>query len=147
MFPSEESSTFSKHRTCNFCNRILPLNYEDDFCPSCKDAQLFHQVKDYIRANTVNEYQVADHFQIPLRQVKEWIREGRIEYRQHDGRNTVISLHCQHCGDPVTFGNLCPKCLKLLNSSNMKGYANNRPNANPDDKMYFLDHSKKDESL
>ena len=37
-------------------------------------------MKDYIRENNVNEFQVAEHFGIPLSIVKRWMRELRIEY-------------------------------------------------------------------
>ena len=74
-----EKNTSDKYKYCEFCGRTLPKHYEGTLCPTCQEAQLFRNVRDYIRANTVNEYEVAEHFHIPLRQIKEWIREGRIE--------------------------------------------------------------------
>ena len=76
-----EEGLFGKYKQCEFCNRPRPNDYEGTLCPRCKDHKLFHDVKEFIRANQVNEYEVADHFKIPLKQVKEWIREGRIEYQ------------------------------------------------------------------
>ena len=75
-----EEGLFGKYKQCEFCGRPLPKNYEGDLCPRCKDNQLFREVKHFIRSNNVNEYEVAAHFDIPLKQVKEWIRDGRIEY-------------------------------------------------------------------
>ena len=72
-----EKNTSDKYKYCEFCGRTLPKHYEGTLCPTCQEAQLFRNVRDYIRANTVNEYEVAEHFHIPLRQIKEWIREGR----------------------------------------------------------------------
>ena len=49
-----------------------------------------------------NEYEVAEHFHIPLRQIKEWIREGRIEYHEVNTASTISGMHCQRCGAPVS---------------------------------------------
>ena len=92
-----EEGLFGKYKQCEFCNRPLPNDYEGTLCPRCKDHKLFHDVKEFIRANQVNEYEVADHFKIPLKQVKEWIREGRIEYNTSTSSNTISGMHCQHC--------------------------------------------------
>lgn len=133
---ADDTGLFGKIKQCEYCKRALPLHYEADYCPKCLDARLFNDVKDFIRSNTVNEYEVAAHFNIPLKQVKEWIREGRIEYRTDNSSNTISGMHCQRCGAPVTFGSLCPKCLKLLNSN--KGLSSNgSPMA--DSKMRYLD--------
>ena len=111
-----EKNTSDKYKYCEFCGRTLPKHYEGTLCPTCQEAQLFRNVRDYIRANTVNEYEVAEHFHIPLRQIKEWIREGRIEYHEVDTASTISGMHCQRCGAPVSFGTLCPNCLKLMNT-------------------------------
>ena len=120
-----QKSLFNNYKQCDICKRPLP-------------AKLFHQVKDYIRNNDVNEYQVAAHFHIPLHRVKVWIREGRIEYKTSPNDNTINGLHCQRCGAPVNFGALCPKCLKQVNSG--KGYHVKKRNDDDDEKMRFLDH-------
>ena len=77
-----DKNIFDKYKYCEFCGCPLPKSYEGNLCPNCQEAQLFRNVKEYIRSNVVNEYEVADHFHIPLRQIKEWIRDGRIEYRK-----------------------------------------------------------------
>ena len=96
-----EKNTSDKYKYCEFCGRTLPKHYEGTLCPTCQEAQLFRNVRDYIRANTVNEYEVAEHFHIPLRQIKEWIREGRIEYHEVDTASTISGMHCQHRADPL----------------------------------------------
>ena len=104
--------TFENVKYCEICHRPLPLGYENDLCPVCKEEELFSQVRDYIRANDVNEYDVAEHFDISLRQVKGWIREGRIEYKT-DQPVTITPLHCVSCGEPIAFGSYCQTCYKL----------------------------------
>lgn len=135
-----EEGLFGNYKYCAYCKRPLPIHFEPDLCPKCQDADLFRRVKEFIRANTVNEYEVASHFHIPLKQVKEWIREGRIEYKEETAK-TVVGLRCMHCGAPVTFGTLCSKCLKQLNGN--KGYSPDK-NSSEDSRMRFLD--SKDES-
>ena len=51
-----------KYKKCILCDRYLPVLHEDEICNICKEVELFAMVKDYIRANRVNEYQVAEHF-------------------------------------------------------------------------------------
>lgn len=68
----------------------------------------FREIREYVREHDVNEFQLAEVFGIPLRQVKHWIREGRLEYKEIV--NTVTSLHCQRCGKSIQFGNFCPEC-------------------------------------
>ncbi len=126
----------NKRDVCKFCNAPLPANAKNDFCQNCQDRILFMEVKDYIRANDVNEFQVAAHFGIPLRMVKGWIKEGRIEYKEDvTGKHIVANLHCSGCGAPITFGTLCSKCLKLVNR-NMQGFGKKQPTE--EDKMRFL---------
>ncbi|MCH5332432.1 MAG: hypothetical protein J1D89_00615 [Agathobacter sp.] len=134
-----EEGLFGNFKQCKECGRALSQHYEGDLCPRCIDAGLFREVKEFIRSNNVNEYEVAEHFHIHLKQVKEWIREGRIEYCIDDPSSNVSSLHCQRCGVAVNFGTLCPKCLKLLNGN--KGYTSDTPGE--DSRMRFLDRGNK----
>lgn len=133
-----QKSLFNNYKQCDICKGPLPEKYQGNTCPYCTEAKLFHQVKDYIRNNDVNEYQVAEHFHIPLYQVKVWIREGRIEYKTSPNDNSINGLHCQRCGAPVNFGALCPKCLKQVNGG--KGYHVKKRTDDDDEKMRFLDH-------
>lgn len=131
------TSLFDNIKACENCKRPLPRDYKEALCPACIEARLFYDVRDYIRENDVNEYQVADHFNISIRQVKAWIREGRIEYKT-DNSASIAGLHCQRCGAAVSFGALCPKCLKILNGN--KGYGSAKSGEN--NKMRFLDESE-----
>lgn len=70
------------YRYCKNCGRVLSPTYEAELCPTCEENQLFDKVRDYIRKNDVTEMQVAEHFGIPQKKVKAWIKEGRIEYKE-----------------------------------------------------------------
>ncbi len=92
----------------------VPKTYEKDLCPDCEREQLFRDVKEYIRENDVTEYDVALEFNIPHHQVKQWIREGRIEYKDNHLNTSVHTpKKCVQCGAPVPFDNiLCSKCKR-----------------------------------
>ena len=78
---------FGNYKYCEECKRPLPLTYKENLCPSCIEQKLFREVKEYIRENDVNEYDVAQHFHIP-------------------------HMHCTRCGAPIAFGTLCAKCMR-----------------------------------
>lgn len=96
-------------KNCENCFKILPDSYIGNICPNCLDEKLFYKVKDYIRKNDVSEYQVAEHFNIPISKVKKWIKDGRIGYKVTEGINTT---KCICCGQGVLFGNLCFDCTR-----------------------------------
>jgi RNA polymerase subunit RPABC4/transcription elongation factor Spt4/ribosomal protein L32 len=134
---SAESNHQKKFKSCELCGRPLPASCPDTLCPNCKDTELFHDVKDYVRANRVNEYEVAEHFGLSLKKVKSWIREGRLEYVETPA-NTLASVRCKNCGAMISFGMLCPKCQKQFNGNRVVA-------ANPlaaDTEMHYLDKGK-----
>lgn len=102
----------SEIKSCKQCGRRLHPKYNKDICPACMEMNLFNEVKDYIRKNDVNESQVADHFGISNAKVRAWIRDGRIQYKNTDGK-TMSQVYCQICGKPLDFGNLCSECRHL----------------------------------
>ena len=68
-------------KNCQRCGKILPLNYEEQYCKKCAEEVLFIQVREFIRDNDVTEMEVAEYFNISKSKIKEWIREGRIQHR------------------------------------------------------------------
>lgn len=100
-------------KSCKQCSRRLHPKYDKDICPSCIELNLFSEVKEYIRNNDVNESQVAEHFGLSNTKVRAWIREGRIQYKNVNGNKAISQVHCQICGKPLEFGNLCADCRHL----------------------------------
>ena len=41
----------------------------------------------------------------------------RIEYKDNSNTVSLIKTYCRSCGAPITFGTLCPKCLRAQNIS------------------------------
>lgn len=107
--------SFSEAKHCKNCNTVLPPESESSVCLTCADLLLFQDVKDFIRSGDYNEYDVSQYFDIPLTQVRKWIREGRIQYKEDSLNN--ITLHCQICGVQILFGTMCSKCTKAQNIS------------------------------
>lgn len=116
----QEKEEEPKEKVCKICKRFMDPRYPEDVCFACKEIELFANVKEYIRTEVVNEYMVAEKFNIPLSQVRNWIREGRIQYNKISAKNAIKSTNCQKCGKPIAFGSICTLCLKDLNGN--KGY-------------------------
>lgn len=131
----EPQGLFGNFKYCEICRRPLSLDYKNALCPGCQEQQLFREVKEFIRANDVNEYDVALEFNIPLSQVKRWIREGRIEYK--DKRLNTITMHCIDCGAAISFGTLCTKCMRKKGMS-----VHSVLNGTDSSRMRFLDDAK-----
>lgn len=72
----------SKFRACANCHKAIPKSSQSEYCPSCYAEKRYKEIKEYILDNDVTELEVADRFGISVSQVKEWIREGRIEYKK-----------------------------------------------------------------
>ncbi len=131
-----------KNRYCHWCNRPLAEDSESDLCPACEESAQFREVREYVRKHTVNEFQLAEAFGIPLRKVKQWIREGRLEYRELEQKLTT--LHCQNCGKEITFGNYCSECVRA--SYGVQGGFEALKLNDADEQMRFYDKSKRNKS-
>lgn len=131
----ERLNLFNNVKYCSICRKPMPLDYEKELCPLCEENELFGRVKEFIRSRHVTEYQVAEEFNLPLRKVKAWIREGRIEYKEVP-KEKLPGLKCVECGAPIQFGNYCNACYRKINID--KGtYIGNDPKE--DSRMRFLD--------
>ena len=111
---------------CKMCRKALPPLSDREYCYACEELLLFDKVREFVRNNDVNEYQVAEYFDIPVRMVKQWIKEGRIEYKEKD-KAGIMSNYCSRCGQPVSFGTLCPQCLRLLNGEKARMIGFSKP--------------------
>ena len=95
---------------CEECNRPLPNNYNHSLCPVCEENQLFGMVKEYVRTHNVNEFELSKTLQIPLFKSRNWIKEGRMEYKEL--QQQIVLVHCEICGQQISFGRICPSCMK-----------------------------------
>ena len=82
---SEVEKSGPRH-VCRVCGRPLPSSNGTGICPQCRAEELFKDVKEYVRSNdNVNEYMIADRFDIPVEMVRKWIREGYMSYKTDPG--------------------------------------------------------------
>ncbi len=116
----KQPEELSNYKLCTMCGRTLPINYEKDHCPACEDDVLFKDIREYIRTHDVTEFELAEIFHIPQSKVRKWIKEGRIEYVT--GENKMMNTRCQRCGIPVSFGTLCPNCMRMMNGGKEVAY-------------------------
>ena len=114
------NNEFTNYKSCSMCGRLMPIDYEKDFCPGCEEDVLFKEVREYIRSHEVTEFELAEIFDIPQSKVRKWIKEGRIEYVTGD--NKMMNTRCQRCGVPVSFGTLCPDCMRIMNGNKEVSY-------------------------
>lgn len=77
-----EKQNSIQHKFCAHCGVAIPRSAEFACCVRCQETIVFQEVRDYIRHNNVNEFQVAEHFGLPLGLVKHWMKERRIEYTE-----------------------------------------------------------------
>lgn len=102
----------SPDRICKNCGSVFLSRHSRPICNSCYEEVLFSQVKKYIRENEVTEFEVANYFRIPIRLVKKWIRQGRVDYKEN--KLSTENRHCKTCGTRINFGNYCCDCLRFV---------------------------------
>ncbi|SFQ43058.1 hypothetical protein SAMN02910358_02082 [Lachnospiraceae bacterium XBB1006] len=140
MSSSSSKGFFENYKYCRDCKTLLPDGYEFEYCPQCIEQRLFREVRDYIRKNNVNEYEVAEEFELPVRRVKAWIREGRIQYQEQSNKVT-LGIHCARCGEPISIGTFCNNCMRFMKGP--KGTIGFQVDDIEASRMRFLDESRK----
>lgn len=110
-------------KICKQCDCLLGKYYNDDLCPTCKEQNLFSEVKEYIRSTDANEYDVARFFHIPVSKVRTWINDGMIEYKNINDSN-ISSVRCHVCGKRITSGTICPGCRRRQQLEETAVYSN-----------------------
>ena len=77
---------------CKGCGQTFSRLTAQGFCEKCADYELYKKVKEYVRAHdNVNEWMVADVFDIPVERVKNWIREGYLSYKDQKNVTPIYS--------------------------------------------------------
>ncbi len=131
-------------RSCRNCGKLYNyLGATTPFCPACMKAleEQFTKCKQYIYENPGSNIQmVSDATEIPIKTIKQWVREERLTFTSEAG----VGLECESCGAPILTGRFCEKCkAKTINSMKEAG---KRPVLQPQEpakkdspKMRFLD--------
>lgn len=102
-------------RNCKLCGNLF--NFQGSaVCPSCnkKMEDRFNEVRDYIRENpNVSMSKVAEDNDIPIQQLKKWVRQERLQFSKDSG----ITIDCEKCGKPILTGRFCNECRQQMTNS------------------------------
>lgn len=99
-------------RYCKNCGQIFQYT-NSPLCNKCRREmeEKFSSVKEYIRENPQAKIgEISDECDVPLPQIKRWIREERLAFSEDSG----IALRCEKCGAPILTGRYCRECKKNM---------------------------------
>lgn len=95
-------------RNCKNCGNLFQY-VGKPICPACakKLEDKFFEVRNYIYENpTANMGTVAEEMDVPIQQIKKWVREERLAFSKDSG----ITISCEKCGKPILTGRFCKEC-------------------------------------
>ncbi len=113
-------------RNCKSCSKLFNYISGPPLCPSCLRALdlKFEEVKEYIYDHPrVGMQEVSEEFDVPIAQIKQWIREERLTFTE----DSMIGLECESCGVIIKTGRYCKECKDKLT----KGLGNLYPAEKP----------------
>lgn len=96
-------------RNCRNCRSIFNYVVGPIICPACREKleEEFQTVKKYIQENPkVSIQQVSAECDVDASQIKQWIREERLEIAE----GSALLINCEACGTPIRSGRFCDKC-------------------------------------
>ena len=139
-------------RNCPVCGKVF-VKINRNLCPDCieKEEKEFEVVRKYLKDNPgASVEEISEITGVDEKKVLRWMREGRIDV-EYSGGETGLS--CKRCGAPISLGNLCSNCIRLL-SGQMKSAASSIPSPAPSEekgkdpkerRMFVADRLKKDD--
>ena len=84
MFTGKKlGGTQFQKRVCKTCGKRIPMSNTRDICNDCLKVKIFPQIRDFVRENDVSAFELAEMFDIDLEIVEDWLREGRLEYKNN----------------------------------------------------------------
>lgn len=129
-------------RNCKNCGKLF--NYTGEpICPVCaKELEdKFFSVRDFIYANpTASMSTVAEEMEIPIQQIKKWVRQERLSFSKDSG----MSIDCEVCGKPILTGRYCKECkMQMTNKlsgmySHEEKHSSKQTKVSSNGKMRFL---------
>lgn len=102
-------------RNCKMCGNLFNFT-GSPICPACnkKMEEKFSVVKDYIRENPTSSISVvAEKTEVPIQQLKRWIREERLSFSKDSG----VVIQCEKCGAAILTGRFCKECKRTMTKS------------------------------
>ena len=102
-------------RNCRKCGNIFNYVVGPIICPACREKQEeeFQKVKKYVLENPrVSIQQVSAECDVDAAQIKQWIREERLEIAE----GSALFINCELCGALIRSGRFCDKCRVEMSS-------------------------------
>lgn len=102
-------------RNCKRCGNLFDYTGKP-LCPACEKEmeEKFLEVRKYIYENPgAGMPEVAEENDIPMQQIKKWVREERLSFTKDSG----VSIECEKCGRPILTGRFCPNCKQSMANS------------------------------
>ena len=93
---------------CQRCGKIFNYVAGQRICEHCRKEleEQFQKVKEFIKENpNMGVKEVAEACEVPENQIKQWVREERLEFSKGAG-----VLSCEKCGEAIATGRFCEKC-------------------------------------
>jgi predicted amidophosphoribosyltransferase len=100
-------------RNCKGCGKLFNYLSGPPLCATCIAALdvKFEEVKEYIYDHPrVGIQEVSEEFDIPVAQIRQWIREERLSFAE----DSMIGLECEGCGVTIKTGRYCKSCKDKL---------------------------------
>lgn len=97
---------------CAMCGKVFQVNLRN-LCNECAEIhdRRFEAVDRYLMKNRhATTEQTAEATGVPVKQIREWIRQKKISLAAHPNLTDV----CDLCGGPSRTGHLCAKCSDRL---------------------------------
>ena len=102
--------------TCKNCGRLFNVMSREKICPACKAAleDKFQDAKKYLDENPNTTIEVlSKECEIPVKQIKDWIREERLAFREGSG----CGISCEQCGTMILTGRFCDQCKQKIRNN------------------------------
>jgi hypothetical protein len=98
---------------CVSCGTLFETKQNGTICQDCRQDtnKVFNVLRDYLYENpgsTVTD--VVNETGLSVKVITQFLRDGRIETV-----GSIKLVHCESCGIPIDFGNLCSECQRLEN--------------------------------
>ncbi len=98
-------------KTCKKCKKFFNSLGREIYCPRCNDEleKEFQNVKKYLEENpNSNIVTIANECKVKENQIKEWIRQERLEIKGG------VGITCEKCGRMIPSGRYCDDCKAKL---------------------------------
>ncbi len=129
-------------KSCKMCKRLFNYIGGRPICPKCASdlEDKFQGVKQYVIDNpSASISQVSEDNEIPISQIKQWIREERLSF----SKDSVVGIECESCGTMIKTGRFCDVCKNKLHNGLESAIKRPEPvrevKKKEDPRMRFLD--------